>query len=307
MLLACGGSSTGSGGGSSGGSSVASTSSSFCQQYCDLLVPCCSTINKTGDSNKCQQLFSALAGSATYDSAKGSKCLDELRTAQSSPTFCNMDSSVAPDCSGVLAQGGGGTKQPGEPCTADTDCATQTDGKVTCATSFDSKTGAETKVCQDQIDGKEGDTPCAGTKDGNTTSFSGSGTQGPPPARAYICDVANGLYCDGTSLKCTKIQDVGGACSTSGSTQYACVKTAYCDFTKKQCVARLDVGADCSTAFDGCVDTAYCDQTTKKCTAALPAGSACTTSQQCGKAQCVNGKCNASSNGNIGLAFICAG
>jgi hypothetical protein len=297
LSVACGGGSSGTG----GGSNVATSSSSFLQQYCDLLVPCCSTINKTGDSNKCQQLFGAFVGSAQYDAAAGGKCLDELHAAQSKPTFCNLDSTDSPDCSNVFATGGGGTKQPGEPCSQDSECASQPDGKVRCETSFDSK-GGQTRICQDQIVGKAGDTPCVGTKDGNVTTFSGTSATTPPP-KGYVCDVANSIYCDGTSLKCTAMADVGGACTGSS---YSCVKTAYCDTSIMKCAARLAVDADCSKAFSGCVDGAYCDQTSKKCTAALATGSPCTTSQQCGKAQCVNGKCDASSGGNLGLALICA-
>ena len=84
-------------------------------------------------------------------------------------------------------------------------CAPSPEGKVTCFTQFDSK-GGETKVCQLQIVGKAGDTPCIGTKDGEVTSYStDSGTNAAPPSRGYICNVASGLSCDGTAKQCVVI------------------------------------------------------------------------------------------------------
>jgi hypothetical protein len=290
-------------GGTSGGSSVATTSDSFLQQYCDLVVPCCSTVMKMGTSAGCQQVYNAVIGSnVTYDGTKGSKCLDELRADQSKPDFCTVSSTDAPDCKNVFKQGSGGAKQPGDTCMQDGDCAPSSDGDVLCA-SF-SMNGAETRICQVQIDGKAGDTPCLGTRDGNLTSSFGSGTM-MPPAKGYICDVAKGIACSSKTNTCVVIPTTGQPCDTTAY-QYACVKTAYCDVGTKMCVDRIAAGSSCAKQPTGCVDTAYCDTTTMMCTATLAAGAPCKTSNQCGSsASCTNGTCQSYSSGSLGLELIC--
>ena len=177
-ILAC------SGGSDSGGGGTAADSSSFVSQYCELLAPCCAKVNRPTDGAQCRAFLGAFSGTYQYDAAKGSACLSEVRARQSAPTFCDDPDDRAESCNAVFKENGTGTKQPGEPCSNDGDCASSPEGDVDCASSYSGD--AVTKVCQLQLRGKEGDTPCAGTRDGSTTSYSSSGGDGPPPARAYI-------------------------------------------------------------------------------------------------------------------------
>ncbi|HEY8075694.1 MAG TPA: Dickkopf N-terminal cysteine-rich domain-containing protein, partial [Labilithrix sp.] len=159
---------------------------------------------------------------------------------------------------------------------------------------------------QVQVDGKAGDTPCIGTRDGDTTSSSfGSGTMMmPPPSKGFICDVANGIACSSTTQQCTAIPMTGQPCDPNDF-EYACAKTAYCDFNGKTCKDRQPAGADCSTNSQACADMTYCDETSRKCTAVVAQGQPCKTSTECGQsASCTNGTCQGSS-GNFGLALIC--
>src|SRR5262249_30833992 len=148
-------------------------------------------------------IYESISSDELYDPARGSKCIDELNATQSKATFCDMPTSDVPDCDGFFHENGSsdGTKQPGEPCENTSDCAAQSDGAVVCFTSFDSNQ-AETRVCQVQLDGKAGDMPCLGTRDGYATYSYGS-TAGPPPPRGYVCDLANNVYCSSKTKACT--------------------------------------------------------------------------------------------------------
>lgn len=298
LLVACGS------GGSGGGG--ATDSSSFGAQYCEIFAQCCGKKGYPSDGSTCRNYVSQGAASRTYDPAAGDACIGELRANASKPDFCENGTSPS-SCSGVFKSAGGGA-QPGQPCTDDDECASSPEGDVECARQYNSG-GSETRICQVQIRGKENDAPCVGTRDGNTTSFSSSGSsQEPatPPSRAFICHVSDNLYCDGQTRKCTRIQDVGGPCSSGG--QYACVKTAYCDFQKKTCAARLPAGADCGSSLgsDVCQEKLYCDATTKKCTQGLAVGAPCQRSDQCETRSCVNGKCaEGGSLGDLGYVLLC--
>jgi hypothetical protein len=214
------------------------------------------------------------------------------------------------ECSSVLSSSGG-AKNPGEACTQDQDCASSTEGKVACATSYSSG-GAQTKVCQVQIKGKAGDAPCVATIDGDISYLTSSSTT--PPSKGYTCDLADHLYCDTSGVssnppdagqpppKCTAQQDVGGPCTSSYG--HECVKTAYCDYAQHKCMARVATGGDCSASSSSCAPGNNCDGTSKKCVAQLANGATCTAAAQCLSGQCVNGACAASQS--LTLQMLCA-
>jgi hypothetical protein len=206
----------------------------------------------------------------------------------------------------VFTKASTGTKQPGEPCTETTDCAASPEGKVACQSYFDEK-GGETRICQIQIDGKAGDGPCVGTRDGNVTVFSSSSSTSttPPAPRAYVCDVGKGVYCSSGGT-CTAPAELGASCATDPYSSYACVKSAFCDSATKTCLERIAAGGDCSKSSSGCVNDAYCDSTTHTCAALLADGAACQASQQCASHQCVNSACTSSGSGLSGLGALCA-
>lgn len=285
----------------SSGSDGAATSDDFATQYCAIFAPCCEQAKRPTDGATCRAFVGAAASGKTYDAAKASECLQKTREASAKPGFCTF--SDVPSCDGVYATANSGTVQPGGACKDDEDCAASPEGKVDCTSSFTSS--SESRFCQVQIPGKDGDGPCIGTKDGNVTSFSGSSSE--KPSRGYICNVEGGVRCDSKTGKCSKIGDVGAPCDGSSN---ACVKTAYCDATQK-CAPRVAVGAPCGTngvSSQACVSTAYCDTTSKACATAAADGAPCTRGEQCVSDRCLNGKCEASSGGSdLSLAFLCGG
>ena len=293
VVLACGSSS----------SSGAGSASGFVSSYCQAYTPCCQKAGKPTDGASCRAFLGAFTSNQTYDPVAGQQCLDAVNAASAQPDFCtggssSLDSSA---CTNVFKpQGGGGTKAPGDTCAQDSECAASTEGKVTCATHFESG-GGQTRTCQLSIVGKEGDSPCIGTKNGNVTSYSSS-SNATPPSRGYVCDIANGIACDSTANKCTHIGAVGEDCSTNAL--YACVTAGYCDSKTKKCVAELAAGADCSS-FEPCAEGTYCEQTSKKCTTRTPDGAACTTSSECKSESCVNKVCSASGSSDFGTALLC--
>lgn len=281
----------------SGSTGSGATRDSFIAGYCDLLAPCCAKAGLRADGVQCRSFAGGLAP-AGYDAVAGEQCLTEMRAASASPDFCDdLGQSKSPSCDSVFPGGSsGGTKAPGETCTDDDECAPSKDGKVDCARAHTSG-GGEVRKCQVIVKGTAGSTPCAATKEGNVTYYSSFDDD--VPAKAYLCDTADGLRCDSTTHACTKIPAVGEPC---GSGFASCVEGAYC--TGGTCAARKAAGEAC--AFDSeCVETAYCDSSTKVCTAKLADGVACTSSSRCASGSCVNGKCEKDSGGDLGLALLC--
>jgi len=279
-LASCGG----------GGEGGAGTKADFIASYCDKLSPCCQEAGLPSDGAQCKQLLSAFA-TGTYDADAGEACLAAI---DASSTFC--DDGNVPECQGVF-DSATGSVQPGGECTKASDCAPSAEGKVDCAFAFTSG-GGQIQKCQVQIDGKAGDNPCVGTRDGNTTTFVLS--EDVPP-KGYICDVADKLFCDEDTSACTAERAVGDACNGSPS---ECGADAFCDFATQACAARLPEGSPCSD-FDSCKSGTYCDFDTSVCTATIPDGSACTSGSSCASGSCVNGKC--ASNGGSGLSLLCGG
>ena len=265
------------------------------------LGSCCGKAGYPSDGAQCRSYFGNAAAGREYNAAKGEECLAGFRAASAAPDFCDKGE-TPPACNEVYQSAGGGAA-PGATCEDDNECASSTEGEVDCRST--SSGGSVTRICQIQVRGKEGDA-CVGTKDGNTTTSVGSGTSPPPPKVTY-CDTADNLACDSATDKCTRIQDVGGACTSSSS--HACVKTAYCDTKQKVCVGRLPAGADCGTtttfASDVCEEKHYCDQASKKCTPALDDGAQCERSEQCVSRNCTNKKCEKSGLANLGYLILC--
>ncbi len=272
------------------GGGGAGTKEDFIASYCDKLSPCCEQEGLSGDSEKCKSFLGAFA-TGTYDPATGDACLAAI---DASSTFCK-DGSV-PECQGVFDSASGSVK-PGGECTDTSDCAPSSEGQVDCAFAFSSG-GGQIQKCQVQIDGKAGDTPCVGTRDGNVTSFVSADDVAP---KGYICDVANKLFCDQDTKKCTTTRVIGDACTGSSS---ECGDDGYCDFSSQKCATRLDAGSPCS-GFDSCKSGAYCDFDTSTCITSIPDGSPCTSGSSCESGSCVNGKCG--SNSSSGLSLLCGG
>ena len=291
-------------GGCSSSDSGAQSQSDFIAKYCAEFTPCCAKAGRPTDGATCRAFVSAFAPQGGFNVNAANACLGEVHAASSRADFCdNLGGGSVPSCDKVFAKGGGGSVAPGGTCTKSSDCASSTEGKVDCASSFSG--GSTTRKCQVQVVGKAGDSPCVGTVSGNTTSYSGSSSSTDIPSKGYLCNVKDGVYCSSTGA-CTAISPVGGDCSGS-SFGYECVPEAFCDFTTKKCVARKATGEPCDTFGESCVPADYCESTSKTCEPKVADGAACSDSQSCASGNCVNKKCEKNGLSDFGLAFVCGG
>lgn len=279
---------------------VGSTPAAFVAEYCGLFAPCCDRAGLRQDQQRCEASFANVSAATNYDSEKGTACLAELRAARD---FCDYaaDSPGAPSCRAVFKQVG--IKQLGQTCSNAHDCAPSPEGWVKCVSTFQS--GAQTRTCQLQIAGKEGDGPCVATVDENgptLSSYGATDSGAPPVPRGFTCNVNDGLRCDDTAKKCVRLSDVGGPCKRLLSDD-ECPKNAYCsyatgpgaDWDAYECVARLALGAACDTkggtGVDPCDESAFCDPSAGKCVPRAVDGAPCTSSGACSTRLCVNGLC----------------
>lgn len=270
------------------GESEADGSDQFIADLCAELAPCCARAGRPSDGAQCRAFYSAFVGSASFDQAAADDCLAEFRASEDS---CDLGSRSAPSCAKVFSSSGG-TKQPGEACDSDSDCASQPEGRVECASEY--VDGANIQQCQLRLPGKAGSSPCIGTVDGNLTYY--SGVQDSIPATGYLCDLADGLSCDSQTGACEALAALGEPCTGE------CVPSAYCSFPDRVCTARVAVGEPCAPA-EECVEEAYCETDSGSCVARRETGAACETSQECQSGNCTNQKCAA--NSDLSLVLLC--
>lgn len=263
LVVAC----SSGGGGSVATGASASSSDDFARQFCDFYRPCCEQAGRPSDMATCRGLAASAATKGTYDPAAGGRCLSDVRALSGDPRFCKFEVAGPDSCDVVYRTQNTGTKQPGEDCDKDSDCAASPEGKVDCRTRF--VDGGTTHFCQVSMEGKAGDSPCFGTRDGNITSYTGSSEV----TKGYICDVSKGVRCDSTTKQCTALAQIDAECTSSTG----CVKGAYCDFQSKKCVPGKEAGADC------------------------------TSSTECKSSRCTSGKCAADSTGSGGSSGTLAG
>lgn len=288
---------------SCGDSSGAGSADAFVSSYCELFNPCCAKANLRSDGQQCRLFLGAFAPAGKYDKQQGEACLSQVKAAAGKPGFCEDSSNQSIDaCEKVFAQAGG-SKQPGETCDVDSDCAASSEGKAQCASSFGGS--AQIRKCQIQVRGKAGDNPCVGTVEGSNT-FSNVSLDG-VPAKGYLCYDKDNLRCDTTSNSCVAYKAVGEACSGNGFLR-DCIASAYCDNGQKKCVAHKAAGAACGDAASSsqyeCIEGNYCSMA-NQCAAQTTDGGACTSDQQCRSNDCVNSMCRPKSGGDLGLMFLC--
>ena len=261
----------------------------FLAQLCDEFAGCCKAAGRPSDGAQCRAFYSAFAPATGYDQAAATACLDEVRALSNK---CDSISSAA-SCSNVFAPGG--TKQPGETCEDDSDCAAADSGRVECVSNY--VDGANVQQCQVRLPGTAGSTPCVATRDGNITFYSGIADG--IPATGYVCDLADGLSCDSQSGACKSLAAVGQPCTGSA---YQCVTSAYCAFPENLCQARLALGAACQDD-DECIAGAYCEPGGNTCAARHALGATCANNAECESDNCTNLKCAAEND--LSLAFLC--
>jgi hypothetical protein len=261
----------------------------FIAQLCAEFSDCCKAAGRPSDGAQCRAFYGAFTPATGYDQTAATACLEEVRATGGNK--CEAGSSNTPSCRKVFESSG--TKQPGETCDDDSDCAPAESGESACASSFVG--GATVQQCQTRLVGKAGSSPCIGTIEGSTTFFSNSDEIA---TTGYTCDVADGLACDDATGACTALAAIGETCSGGGF--YQCVAGAYC--SQGTCRGRVAVGSAC-TFGDDCVDGASCSQDSQTCVALLAAGAACTSSSDCASSNCTNQKCSA--NDDLSLTFLC--
>jgi hypothetical protein len=277
----------------------ADSASGFAAAYCDLIKPCCAMAKLRTDGQQCQVVFGAFGGQANYNKQAGETCLAETRAAAGRTDFCQtLDNDEPSSCDRVFSSSG--KKQPGEDCSSPDDCAPSSEGPVECESNF-AVGGSQIRKCQLQVKGKEGDKPCVGTKDGNST-FSNLNLED-VPAKGYVCNVSDGLRCDDDNDTCVKLKAAGEECHGD----LECVRTAYCEVATDKCTDRKAIGAMCTPSFSNeeCVAGGWCSETTRMCAVQVDLGATCTDDVECKSLNCVNSKCDKGLGSDIGLALVC--
>lgn len=277
------GGTSGSGGaaGMSAGAHDPSTLEGFFGALCASDGPCCVDQGARADPKACLDFFQAIGAGITYDAVNGADCVKWLRAATHDYTVCLGTEPPPASCDKAFGAAApvGGTHLPGEACSSLSECAPSAEGEVDCHFQSAETT---TRICQLQLRGHAGDAPCLGTRDEMGTS--GAVPEGGAPARGYVCDLADGVFCNGTA--CAPLSPLGGACN---ELQW-CDLSTYCDNGTGTCVARQPVAAPCD--WDGaCLTGAYCDDATDSCAMRLAAGASCTDSAECASYLCSNGAC----------------
>ena len=206
-----------------------------------------------------------------------------------------------PSCEGVVPPRGG-AKALGEPCEEDEECASVPGAKAECykTTKFVDGGSQDISYCQAIRVGKEGDSPCLQTIDGNTTFFSSSSDE--KILEGFSCDVAAGLHCASSGngpSSCKRILADGEACTFSDR----CLESSTC--SEGKCTPKAAVGAPC-TGFGSCAKGGYCDTNTSVCAAQKADGAACEFSEECTGGSCNNGTCEkGGSLEDFGFQLIC--
>jgi hypothetical protein len=246
-------------------------------------------------------LASYATGQSGYNAATGQACIAGMQEESSSGTVCATLGNDIAQCSQVFATSSG-TVPPGQPCQADTDCATVAGGGSLCFGQFVLNDGStsQTQTCIQTMPGQAGSAPCIGTQNGTETSYGWSGSGAAPP-QAYLCNTASGTRCDWTTQKCVALATVGQSCGSNSD----CVSSAYCRLGSSagQCTPRLADGASCTGATAGCLTTSYCDPTIAICKPLILSGSACDYGPACASGDCVNLACAASNS--VWLQLLC--
>jgi hypothetical protein len=272
-----------------------SESEAFADSYCAEVTKCCAQASLRADGKACGETLAFAARGDSYSPQAGKACLAEVKSQASAGTFCkNLNQSSASACDSVYGAGSG-SKQLGEDCNIDGDCAKSSDGDVTCASAYVNSTFI--RKCQVLVPGKVGSTPCVGTRDGNDYLPYSDSNATDVATRGYVCNLADGVQCRlGT---CAALVAVGGSCDLPSD----CVRSAFCNSSTRLCAARVAVGSTCAgSSTSECVEGYYCQDTSKQCTAKVANGGSCSNSSVCQSDYCLNDFC---AEDYTGLSSIC--
>ena len=150
-------------------------------------------------------------------------------------------------------------------------------------------------ICQVRIVGAENDTPCVGTTGGNVAFEPSSSSV--TPDRGFLCDVGNGLHCDGTA--CVPLKPVGEPCAIGVQ---ECAATAYCDSATSTCAVRKNAGDPCGSSAYECAAGTTCGFN-QSCVTERAIGSSCLIDADCLSVACRNGVCAEADN--FGWLLVC--
>ncbi len=277
LLAGCGVTSEGT---SSAGASGGLTADDFAAQYCALMKPCCdgSELPSGGCATSIKRLLPP-----AFDGASAATCLTALQGATGAPTFCDRGSGLSshPACSRLSAAHGaipvGGTCTN---ATSNVQCDVSSEGPVGCVF------GNGRSICQVQLLGDLGASPCAFDTGSDGAIPSGASLEGDVLPKAYYCDRSKGLHCNLTTSACVAASPVDGDCQYN---DYECEAPSYCDTTAKKCKTRVAVGGACPD-FQSCAVDARCGSGaaggTAVCVALVDNGGACTQKVDCASGAC---------------------
>jgi hypothetical protein len=261
----------------------------FIAAYCSLLLPCCADEGIPG-IGQCQTLYESFAESLVFDPILAASCLQKVRTEATEPTFC-----ISPrECLEAFVMPGG-TLPLGQPCTGNDQCANAPGAPAACsaATVITADGGCTlTDICTQMTYGQLGQEPCEDTVTDIGPSF--TGPEGcPSPAKAFLCDVSDDLYCASNTGQCTTLATTGQLCSDD----MPCAVSDFCSppldsLTLGSCAPFKADGASCDGVMDvSCGPLSYCDPTALTCRPRLAHAAPCTLDPQCLSGRCTNGVC----------------
>ncbi|HEY6728259.1 MAG TPA: hypothetical protein VI197_29820 [Polyangiaceae bacterium] len=270
---------------------------------CEWLAPCCGALGLEVSVGSCtttiEARFSADYASAdpdnyTYDPDLAGDCLATARAlysdlgCQLQDSAVEIDPSVNETCDRVFE----GKLEPGAPCAADIECASQPGEERDC-TSLGSDDDAT--VCVIERRAAEGEA-CYWTcsQEGSTYYCSGAGVE--TPAVQGRCYTNDQLYC--ASGVCARQPALGESCAGN-----ATCHEGYC--LNDLCVPAGDTGDPCQSDLE-CADDLYCDGTA--CAPKKAEGAACEDSSECESGSCDydEGTCTGAAGGDFAIALLCA-
>jgi len=128
----------------------------FAEQYCDLFMDCCAQAGLSTDGSACRGWVSLASAMGTYDAEAGAACIAETEAAKGNADFC-ISGFSGDACDRVFSSSSTGTRQPGETCSEDEDCAASADGEPRCFAVYHFENGSSTttKTCMIEAEGKD--------------------------------------------------------------------------------------------------------------------------------------------------------
>jgi hypothetical protein len=266
----------------------------FAAAYCEAYRPCCSVLKLLTDTNQCSGVVLAVPPNARFDKTAAADCLSGLAQATNQGLSCSTSFAEPSSCQQVFVSPPG-TKAVGAACDGNLDCMPIQGAMVSCLET--SQKNENVSFCQSETLGQLGSTPCFGEVENGVVTV-GGGNEPTIPVQAFLCDVDDGLYCDGTA--CVALKQPGASCETSDE----CVRTAYCDLDVNQCASLKGPGAACNWPPIECQAGTSCGIFSLTCDPEVDLGEPCTGPQDCTSGGCANHVCTTPAIQN--RAYLCS-